>query len=212
MHPRFQYAAILLLVLLLPLSLVGVERLGEQPLHHIPTLVGLASLALLIRRRRLSDAAVLCTLAFCALHVLGARYLYSNVPYDRWLDDAFGFTLAETFGFRRNHYDRLVHFAYGALITFPQIELLRHRLLPNLRNAALASVVLVLAVSALYELVEWSVALVLAPERAERYNGQQGDVWDAHKDMALALLGATLATLARLSVARGADHDETTAE
>lgn len=45
----------------------------------------------------------------------------------------------------------------------------------------------------IYELVEWGIGVMLAPEAAERYNGQQGDMWDAHKDMALASLGAIVA-------------------
>ncbi|WP_265088482.1 DUF2238 domain-containing protein [Psychrobacter immobilis] len=47
--------------------------------------------------------------------------------------------------------------------------------------------------SLLYELLEWGIAATLSPEAAEAYNGQQGDIWDAHKDMALALLGGLIA-------------------
>lgn len=36
----------------------------------------------------------------------------------------------------------------------------------------------------------------LAPQVAEAYNGQQGDMWDAHADMALAALGALVTSLA----------------
>ena len=53
----------------------------------------------------------------------------------------------------------------------------------------------VLAFSMLYELFEWGLAMVLSPRNADAYNGQQGDVWDAQKDMSLALLGAGLALL-----------------
>ena len=52
------------------------------------------------------------------------------------------------------------------------------------------------AVSALYEIFEWSLALMMAPQSAEAYNGQQGDGFDAQKDMALALGGNLLASLA----------------
>ena len=41
-----------------------------------------------------------------------------------------------------------------------------------------------------YELVEWGLSIGLSPEDAENYNGQQGDMWDAHKDMFLATIGA----------------------
>ncbi len=44
--------------------------------------------------------------------------------------------------------------------------------------------------SKVYELIEWWFAIAMSPENAELYNGQQGDAFDAHKDMALALAGA----------------------
>jgi putative membrane protein len=88
------------------------------------------------------------------------------------------------FGWRRNHFDRLVHFAYGLCLTM------------ILRLKPLRSLEIVLATSALYELFEWGVAVTLAPGMAEAYNGQQGDIWDPHKDMTLALLGAIVAVVA----------------
>ncbi len=41
-----------------------------------------------------------------------------------------------------------------------------------------------------YELLEWLVAVVFTPAWAEQFLGQQGDVFDAQKDMALATAGA----------------------
>lgn len=49
-----------------------------------------------------------------------------------------------------------------------------------------------MASSVFYELIEWAIAVGLSPEQAENYNGQQGDMWDAHKDMLLATIGAIL--------------------
>lgn len=51
-----------------------------------------------------------------------------------------------------------------------------------------------LAFSALYELIEWWVALSTG-ESAEAFLGTQGDVWDTQSDMALALLGAISALI-----------------
>jgi putative membrane protein len=61
------------------------------------------------------------------------------------------------------------------------------------RWAALVSVDVILSTSAFYELFEWVIAMSLAPGAAEAYNGQQGDIWDAQKDMATATAGAILA-------------------
>ena len=64
--------------------------------------------------------------------------------------------------------------------------------LPSGQALALA-VMLVMCASLVYEWAEWAIALMLSPEAAEAYNGQQGDPWDAHADMLLATLGALLA-------------------
>ena len=103
-----------------------------------------------------------------------------------------GTSLSDAFGWARNHYDRFVHFAFGALSVIPVVEIARRwgRLGP--RGAALTVLGWVLAISCLYEIFEWLLTIVTAGETADRYNGQQGDIWDAQKDMALATLGAIL--------------------
>lgn len=155
---------------------------AEQALHTSLTAVALVALAWVQRHRPLPLGSWLLVLGFLALHTIGARWLYSAVPYDAWTDALFGFRLSEVFSWRRNHFDRLVHLAYGACLA----GVVARRLGP------LRTVELVVSTSAVYELFEWGVAVVLAPDLAEAYNGQQGDVWDAHKDMALAALGALL--------------------
>jgi putative membrane protein len=153
----------------------------EQALHSSLTLVALGGLALAHKRMGLPVRTWVWALIFLTLHTIAARWLYSYVPYDEWTDTLLGFRLSDVFGWQRNHFDRLVHFAYGLCLTM------------MLRLKPLRSWELVLATSALYELFEWGVAVVLAPGMAEAYNGQQGDIWDPHKDMALALLGAVVA-------------------
>lgn len=115
--------------------------------------------------------------------VLAATWLGSPWPVEQAL---FGFRLSETFGWQRNHFDRLVHFAYGLCLTMA------------LRLTVPRALELVLATSALYELLEWGIAVTLAPDMAEAYNGQQGDVWDPHMDMLLALLGAVVAVAVQI--------------
>jgi putative membrane protein len=44
--------------------------------------------------------------------------------------------------------------------------------------------------------------MILSPRDADAYNGQQGDFWDAQKDMSFALAGALLATAAILVARR----------
>ncbi|MBX9790882.1 MAG: DUF2238 domain-containing protein [Pirellulales bacterium] len=173
----------------------------EQFLQHVPTVVALLALSLAVRRRWLSTSALMCIVLFLWLHILGARYIYSYVPYDEWLDKALGFSPTRQFSWRRNHYDRLVHVCFGALAVPPVCEIAQR--FGGLRRmwAIVFAVSFTACLSSLYEIAEWIVAIVLSPESAEAYNGQQGDMWDAQKDMALAtgssLLVAILMILAR---------------
>jgi putative membrane protein len=131
-------------------------------------------------------------IAFLLLHLVGARYLYSNVPYDEWSQKILGFSIDERMGFERNHYDRLVHFCFGLLLAYPLWELFaRHARLGGWWPGVLA-ICVVLAAGTVYELVEWTTAMTFAPDWAEAYNGQQGDVWDPQRDMAFAAVGAIL--------------------
>jgi putative membrane protein len=162
-------------------------------LQHIPTVVAIVLLVLAARREELSRPAFACIVAFLLLHVVGARYIYSYVPYDQWSSAVFGINVTEFFGFRRNHYDRVVHFAFGVLFVRPVWEILTRRFRVPQRFALYASIEFVLAFSLLYEFFEWGLTLVLSPEDAGAYNGEQGDIWDAHRDMLGAFIGALLA-------------------
>ncbi|OHD08583.1 DUF2238 domain-containing protein [Sphingopyxis sp. RIFCSPHIGHO2_12_FULL_65_19] len=161
-------------------------------LQHIPTMLLIVAAPWLLRRWPLSTASVACIAAFMALHTLGGRYAYSNVPYDDWTRALAGTSLSDVFGWTRNHYDRLVHFAFGALSVGPVAEIARRWGGLGSRGAALTVLGWVLAISCLYEILEWLLTIVAAGETADRYNGQQGDIWDAQKDMALAALGAVM--------------------
>jgi putative membrane protein len=116
----------------------------------------------------------------------------SYVPYDEVFRGLTGNTISGIFGWERNHYDRFVHFAFGILALPPLSEILQRYCAFRPSVAAMMGMVFVLAIGAVYEILEWQVAMVFAPEFAESYNGQQGDIWDAQKDMALAWVGAAL--------------------
>ena len=176
----------------------------EMYLQHSPTVVLLVGLPLINRRWPISTAAFACLVGFMLLHTVGARYIYSNVPYDRWLTSMMSLDLTSTFGWRRNHYDRLVHFFFGLLWARPVFEIsARHLGIPR-RVAYYTTVEFLLAFSALYELFEWSLTMMLSPQDAGAYNGEQGDIWDAQKDISLALLGALLGVTVLLASARRA--------
>ncbi|WP_230687208.1 DUF2238 domain-containing protein [Catellatospora vulcania] len=167
---------------------------AEQALHHSLTVLAVAGLLWAQWRLRLPLSSFVLVLAFLTLHTVAARWIYSYVPYEQWWHALTG--AAPSGG--RNHFDRLVHFGYGLLLAPVLARAWRERGAGRGR-AWLQAVQVIVSTGALYELFEWGIALGLAPDAAEAYNGQQGDPWDAHKDMALAVLGAAFgATVAAL--------------
>jgi putative membrane protein len=187
---------------LLAVSLVRPRYPLEQYLQHPPTLIALVALFWAARRRWFSNGAMTCLAAMLALHVVGARWIYSYVPYDRWFEAIFGGSPRPWFGWTRNHYDRFVHLAFGALMIWPLTEAAMGFGGLKRRGALGLSLLAVAAMSAAYEVFEWLLAMIAAPDFAEAYNGQQGDMWDAQKDMALALGGSLAASLFALAAAR----------
>ena len=209
--PRAQVAMVAALAAFLLLVQIRQPFPNVAPLHHIPTLALIVAGPFLLRRYPLSNGAVACLVAFFALHTIGGRYTYTNVPYDAWATDLFGRSISDLTGWSRNHYDRFVHLTYGLLAVLPTREFLRqHRGIGD-RLALYIAIESVIAVSALYEIFEWLIALLIAGPMADDYNGQQGDMWDAQKDMTLAFTGALVAAiilkLRRRGHARTADRN-----
>lgn len=165
----------------------------EQAMHSSLTVVGLAWLWWHDRRWPLRSLHYCLVCAFVVAHCIGARWLYSYVPYDSWLQSLAGWSPAKAFGWQRNHYDRLVHLLYGVCLTPAICSWLRQRWsLISARNAFVLAVMSIMCTSLIYEWMEWGIALTLSPKDAESYNGQQGDIWDAHADMLMATIGALL--------------------
>lgn len=189
---RLQRPLIGALLAALLLAQIGQPYPDVALFHHLPTMLLIVAAPALLRRWPLSDAALACIVVFLLIHTLGGRYTYVHVPYDDWIAALSGTTLSEAMGWSRNHYDRFAHLAYGALLMLPAGEVARRCGL-EVRGALWAGMAFVLSTSALYEVFEWLLTFAVAPEQAENYNGQQGDMWDAQKDIALALFGALVA-------------------
>lgn len=197
---------------LLALGALSVLASGLAPLDRADWLIEnvlplalLLGLVLTLRRWRFSLAAYLAILGLLLIHELGAHYTYAKVPYDAWLDTLTGHSLNAWMGWQRNQFDRLVHLSYGLLFTLPIRELLQRQ--SPLRGGwlVLCTLAMVLATSALYELVEWVGGQYLGDDQAQAFLATQKDPWDAQKDMALALLGSLMCLLG-LRIASGKDH------
>lgn len=180
-------------ILALAVVIASINPLEMQSyiLHQIGTVIMLIILLIYQKKCGLTYPTFLLYILFLLIHVSAAHYLYSYVPYNDWIKSLFNFDLNQAMGWTRNMYDRLVHFAYGLLL-YPFFLRVFQVWLPQLSAKVLFLLVIqfVMATSLFYEWIEWFIAIGLSPEEAENYNGQQGDIWDAHKDMFLATLGS----------------------
>lgn len=170
--------------------------------------LGLVGLLWAIRHLfRFSNASLLLILLFLTLHTIGSHYTYSEVPYNDWWQALTGHTFNSMFGWERNHYDRLVHFSYGLLLAYPIREFFLRIVEVRGFWAYFLPLDFTLSTSALFELIEWAVAMAFGDGLGMTYLGTQGDVWDAHKDMALAGAGALIAILLTVAVNRRLGRD-----
>ena len=156
-------------------------------LEVLPALIGGVVLAATYKRFRLTGLTCFLILIHAVILMVGGHYTYARVPLFDWL--------GEVFGWQRNNYDKLGHFAQGFVPAVIAREILiRNRVIPNAAWRNFFIVCFCLALSALYELIEWVTALV-SKEAAESFLGTQGYVWDTQSDMAWALGGSILALL-----------------
>ena len=154
-----------------------------------PGLIGIALLAAFFPRFPMSRWSSGCVFLHVLILIYGGHYTYAKTPLGNWA--------METFDLARNHYDRVGHFALGFFPAFLIKEILIRK--TPLRPGGwlfFIAVSIALAIGAFWEFIEGWAALILDPEGGQKFLGSQGDVWDAHWDMLLALVGATVALLA----------------
>ncbi len=135
-----------------------------------------------MKRFQLSDLSYVLLFVFMTLHAIGAHYTYGQVPLGYWIRDQFGWN--------RNDFDRVAHFAYGLLFVYPIREVFVRTLRVRGFWSYFLPVDVILSTSAFFELLEAWIAQIVKPELANQYLGSQGDFFDAQNDMASALMGA----------------------
>jgi putative membrane protein len=159
-------------------------------LEVAPVLIALPILLATYGRFPLTDLLYVLIALHALVLILGGAYTYARVPLGYWLQDLLAL--------ERNPYDRIGHVMQGFVPALIAREiLLRGRYVAGRRMAAFLAGCVALAVSALYELIEWWTALAFG-EGATDFLGTQGDPWDTQADMFCALVGA-IAALALLS-------------
>jgi putative membrane protein len=152
------------------------------------------------RRFPFSRVSYTLLFVFMCIHEIGAHYTYAEVPYGAWFKALTGLSFADTFGVTRNHFDRLAHFCFGLLLAYPIREIFVRLADAKGFWGYYLPIQLTMSFSALFELLEWAAAVVFGGDLGQAYLGTQGDVWDAHKDMALASVGAVISMLVTAAI------------
>jgi len=156
-------------------------------LEVAPAVIGFALLAATRNSFPLTPLLYGLILAHCVVLMVGGHYTYARVPLMEGLNPLFGW--------ERNNYDKLGHFMQGFVPAILAREILIRKAVvtsASWRNLFIISVCL--GFSALYELLEWAVAVV-AGASSEAFLATQGYEWDTQSDMAMALLGCIVALL-----------------
>ena len=166
-------------------SFQGTGNVFNWVLENTLTIVLMIYLIGFFRVHRFSNVSYVLIFIYMLLHLYGARYTYAETPAGFWLQNIFGWS--------RNNYDRVVHFCFGLLLAYPWRELFLKFVKVPKAFCWLLPAEVTLSFAAIYELVEWLVADKFFPEQGIAYLGAQGDVWDAQKDMGLAVMGAVIA-------------------
>ena len=154
-------------------------------LEVFPALIGIVILLATRNRFPLTPILYIALAIHAIVLAVGGHYTYAEVPLGFWMQEAFGFT--------RNHYDRIGHFLQGFVPALIAREIfIRQNVVNSRRWLAVIVVAICLAVSSLYELLEFATA-VIGGAKSDAFLGTQGDVWDTQKDMLMALIGAVTA-------------------
>lgn len=180
----FHLMITLYVVIFIVLSLKPVDKF-QWWLESIVPIIVVISLAVLYKKIRLTNFSYVCIFFWLILHAIGSHYTYSLCPVGDWLK--------EIITVERNNYDRLASFAFGLLIYFPVIEVLRNKLRFRYYQVCVLASITMLSISAINEIVQCFFSMILSKQQAEIFLGLQGDKFDCQKDMAMVLVGALIA-------------------
>jgi putative membrane protein len=188
-----------LLLLLLGGTLATLALSGWRPYDRVtwllevaPVLIALPILVFTRHSYPLTTLLYVLIFLHALVLILGGAYTYARVPLGDWVQQAFDLS--------RNPYDKLGHFMQGFVPAIVAREILvRGDYARGRRMTAFLCICIALAISALYEIIEWWAALALG-QGADEFLGTQGDPWDTQSDMFCAGLGAVFALIALSAV------------
>ncbi len=153
-------------------------------IENILVLIFCASLFLSQKKFVFSNTSLVFIFLFLLLHLYGARMAYTH--------NELGAFFKSSFQLSRNPYDRIVHFSFGFLMVYPLCDYLSSHYQLSKKHLFLLANMIILSLATIFELIEWCVAAFTNSATGETYVATQGDVWDAQKDIILAVIGAVL--------------------
>lgn len=154
-------------------------------LEVIPAVLGFFILAFTYKKFPLTKLVYILILIHCSILMIGGHYTYAEVPLFNHIQ--------EYFNLERNGYDKVGHFVQGFVPAMIAREIfIRFDVVKGEAWQDFIIVCVCLSISAVYEIIEWAVALMTG-EDAEAFLGTQGYIWDTQSDMAFAMFGAILA-------------------
>lgn len=179
---------VLLIIILIALiwSVIKATSYGTWALEVTPAIIGILIIIFTYRRFRFTTLSYFIITVLAISMFIGGHYTYSKVPLFNWIKDEFHL--------HRNDYDRFGHFLKGFFTIVLREILLRKSCLHPSKWLIFITLSILLAISALYEIIEWLVAKILG-RSAKDFLATQGDIWDSQWDMSLALLGGIIALL-----------------
>ncbi|MHA3981883.1 DUF2238 domain-containing protein [Acinetobacter venetianus] len=179
-------AVVILVGLLIISGLEPYDRITWL-MEVIPVLIAIPLLFVSFKKFPLTNLLYSLIFLHAIVLIIGGAYTYARVPL--------GFEIAEWFNLDRNPYDKIGHFMQGFVPAIVAREiLLRNQILTKGKMLAFVVICIVLAISAMYELIEWAAALFMG-QGAEEFLGTQGYEWDTQSDMFFALIGGISALL-----------------
>ncbi len=194
-HKKYLLILTILFSIVWILAAINPNDRADWALENILSVLLVILLASTYRKFPFSRVSYTLIFIFLCLHELGSHYTYAEVPYNDWSHSIFGVSMNELIGWERNNFDRIVHFLYGFLIAYPIREV--YLRIAEVKGfwGYLLPFNFTMSTSLIFELTEWAVVEIVGGDLGVNYLGTQGDIWDAHKDMLLAGIGALIAML-----------------
>ncbi|MCD0472661.1 DUF2238 domain-containing protein [Flavobacterium sp. JAS] len=179
---KYIYSLLAIFAISLLASIINPKEGFTCFLEVIPAIIGFLILVFTFKKFRFTNFTYTLILIHCIILFIGGHYTYAEVPFFDYIK--------ELFHQSRNNYDKVGHFAQGLVPAMIIRELfIRKEVISNKSFFNFIIVSICLAISAMYEFIEWFVSLATG-DGGDAFLGTQGYVWDTQSDMLFATIGA----------------------